>query len=197
MVSYLSGRLVSKKPTSVVLELGGVGLEVNISVSTYELLGDTGSQTELKTYLHVKEDALELYGFATDEERSLFKTLISVSGIGPKTALAMLSGMSVSGFRSAVAKNDVDSLVGLRGVGLKTAQRLIVELKDKLGADGADVDWAEMGMDQRQSEVTEEVMTALVALGYSRKESVAAVRKARKDEPPDSSVDRLLRAALK
>ena len=196
MLSHLAGHLVAKNPTYVILELGGVGFRVQIPVSTYELLGDAGLNTKLLTYLHVKEDALELYGFATEEERKLFETLISVSGIGPKSALGMLSGMSVDGFRSAVAHNDVDALVGLRGVGLKTAQRLIVELKDKLGGDGAEVDWVGMGMDSKQSEVMEEVVRALMALGYLRREAVEAVRKARKDGPADVSVEQLLRAAL-
>lgn len=124
MIAYLSGKLAQKGPTHLVVDVGGVGYFVHIPLSSYDRVGEVGEQVHILTYLHVKEDGMELFGFATEEERELFRTLVSVSGVGPKLAQAVLSAMSPEEFRRAVAKNDLGRLTSVPGIGRKTAQRL-------------------------------------------------------------------------
>src|SRR5215471_20884247 len=138
MISFLHGKLIEALPTQVVLEVNGVGYEVLIPLSSYDKLPQPGQELKLLTHLAVREDAHTLYGFATSAERDLFRLLINtVSGIGPKIALNILSGVSVTAFRGAVAGGDVKALSQISGVGRKTAERIVVELKDKIGAAGA------------------------------------------------------------
>jgi Holliday junction DNA helicase RuvA len=133
MIAALKGRLAHKHPTHIVLDVHGVGYSVFIPVSSYQRLGDVGSEVAVLTYLHVRENTLQLYGFITDDERDLFEHLLTVSGVGPRTALGILSGMRVEDFRAVVGNEDWEALTALPGIGKKTAQRLVVELKEKVG----------------------------------------------------------------
>lgn len=134
MIFALKGTLVEKTPTRIVLDVGGIGYGVNVPLSTYEKLGENGDSVELLTHLHVREDALDLYGFATATEKQLFEFLILVSGIGPRLALGILSGSEAHSFAEAVASGDLTTLTAISGVGKKLAERIVVELKEKIGA---------------------------------------------------------------
>src|SRR3954469_6497537 len=138
MITFLDGNLTSALPTQAIVNVGGVGYEVFIPLSSYDKLPAAGQPIEILTHLHVREDAQILYGFMTAPERDLFRLLVNhVSGIGPKMALAVLSGMSVSNFKAAVVNNDVTSLSRISGLGKKTAERIVLELKDKVGVAAA------------------------------------------------------------
>src|SRR5918996_1163277 len=134
MIAHLSGTLLAKHATSVIVEVGGVGYEVTIPVTTFYDLGDVGAGVRLNVYTHVREDALQLFGFRTLRERELFTLLISVSGIGPKSAVAMLSGMSADEIVTAIRTNNLARLTSIPGVGKKTAERLVLDLRDKMAA---------------------------------------------------------------
>src|SRR5688572_32911950 len=134
MIAHLSGTLLSKNPNSVIVDVSGVGYEVNIPVSTFYELEDTGTNVKLRIYTHVKEDALQLYGFKTARERELFINFISVSGIGPKLGIALLSGMSADELIASIKTNNLARLTLIPGVGRKTAERLIVDLREKMAA---------------------------------------------------------------
>ena len=189
MITFLRGRLVQALPTQASIEVNGVGYEVFIPLSSYDKLPTIGQPIEILTHLHVREDAQILYGFMTASERDLFRLLVNhVSGIGPKLALAVLSGMSVNNFKSAVVNNDVAGLSKISGLGKKTAERIVLELKDKLGTEvvsGVAIN--------RPRPVGSDVMTALLALGYSDKEAQLAV----KHLPEGLSVSDGIRQALK
>src|SRR5215469_13696968 len=138
MITFLDGKLVNALPTQAIIDVGGVGYEVFIPLSSYDKLPTAGQPIRILTHLAVREDAHVLYGFMTSAERDLFRLLVNnVSGIGPKLALAVLSGMSVTSFRGAVANGDIKTLSQISGVGRKTAERIVVELKDKIGMAGA------------------------------------------------------------
>lgn len=180
MIAFLSGKLAAKSPTWAVVETAGVGFHVFIPVSSFNALGPPGSDVRLLTHLHVREDALQLYGFATEAERRLFLLLISVSGVGPKLAQGILSGISVDEFEAAVRSQDAASLVKVPGVGRKTADRLVLELRDKIGeAHEAGPD-ASAGM---TPSIEDEAVMALVSLGYKRIQAQEAVRKVLKTDP--------------
>src|ERR1700716_4170934 len=134
MIAHLSGTLLSKQATSVILDVGGVGYEVTIPISTFYDLEDPGSPVQLRIYTHVREDALQLYGFKTARERELFMRLISVSGIGPKLGITLLSGMSADEMIASIRTNNLARLTLIPGVGRKTAERLVIELRDKIAA---------------------------------------------------------------
>ncbi len=184
MIGRLSGKLAAKAPPQVLLDVGGVAYELDVPMSTFYALPGIGEPVVLFTHLVVREDAHNLYGFATGEERSAFRQLIRISGIGARTALAVLSGMSVADLAQAVAMQDAGRLVKIPGIGKKTAERLLLELKGKLadaiGQAGVPVHGAD-------------VIHALVGLGYSEKEAAAAV----KGLPADLPVAEAIRAALK
>src|SRR6266576_1423676 len=134
MIAHLSGTLLSKQPTSAIVDVGGVGYEVAIPLSTFYDLGENGSQVQLRIYTHVREEALQLYGFKTARERELFLQIISVSGIGPKIAITLLSGMGANEIIASIRTNNLARLTSIPGVGRKTAERLVVELRDKIAA---------------------------------------------------------------
>ena len=183
MIGHLSGTLSAKNPPHIMVEVGGVGYELDVPMSTFYALPATGGTVSLFTHLVVREDAHNLYGFASAEERSVFRQLIKVSGIGPRTALAVLSGMSVADLAQAIALQDAGRLIRIPGIGRKTAERLLLELKGKL-ADAVGEPVAQRGAD---------VVNALVALGYSEKEALVAV----KGLAPDMPLAEAIRAALK
>ena len=183
MIGRLTGRLAAKHPPQVLVDVGGVGYELDVPMSTFYALPGVGEAVALFTQLIVREDAHTLYGFATQEERSAFRQLIRISGVGARTALAVLSGLSVADLAAAVSAQQSSSLVKIPGIGKKTAERLLLELKGKLGAVPSD----------QISQHGSDVLHALAALGYSDKESAAAVR----DLPPGMPVAEAIRAALK
>jgi len=184
VIGRLSGKLLSKNPPQVLLDVAGVAYEVDVPMSTFFNLPATGDAVTLHTHLQVREDAHILYGFATLEERSAFRRLIRISGVGARTALSVLSGLSVAELAQAVTLQDSARLVKVPGIGKKTAERLLLELKGKL----ADTLPAEPKAGTRN-----DVLNALTGLGYSEKEALAAV----KDLPPGLAVTEGLRAALK
>lgn len=198
MITFLHGKLVEALPTQVVVDVNGIGYEVLIPLSSFDKLPPSGQPVQLLTQLIVREDSHTLYGFASASERDLFRLLInSVSGIGPKTALNILSGMNVVAFRGAVASGDVKSLSQISGVGKKTAERIVVELRDKIGAAGAleaaSAKHALSPDDQKMNDAT----LALMALGFKQIEAHDAVRAAQTMLGGAATVEQLVRACLK
>src|SRR5512140_517644 len=198
MIGFLHGQLVEALPTQVLLEVNGVGYEVLIPLSSYDKLPQPGQPVRLLTHLVVREDAHTLYGFMTSPERELFRLLIStVSGIGPKIALNILSGISVTAFRGAVANGDVKALSQISGVGKKTAERMVVELRDKFGAAGVwEAASAQRALSPEDQRVNDAVL-ALMALGFKQVEAHDVVRKAQQTLGAQATVEDLVRACLK
>jgi holliday junction DNA helicase RuvA len=198
MITFLHGKLVEALPTQVIIDVNGVGYEVLIPLSSFDKLPQPGGVVKLLTQLIVREDAHILYGFMTSAERDLFRLLInSVSGIGPKTALNILSGMNVIAFRGAVAGGDVKSLSQISGVGKKTAERIIVELRDKVGAAGAwEASSAQRSLSPDDQKINDAVL-ALMALGFKQIDAHDTVRVAQTSLGVKATVEDLVRACLK
>ena len=195
MIAYLRGRIIDKQPNRIVIDVNGVGYDVFVPLSTFYGLGDPGSETALRIHTHVREDALALYGFATSLELTLFERLIGVSGIGPKLALAVLSGIEPRELVRAIEQADVERLTRIPGVGKKTSERIVIELKDRLPRVQSDV--AEAVADRpAPSMLRDDVLSALVNLGYHRPLSEKAVDAAVK-AVPDGSFERTLKHALR
>jgi Holliday junction DNA helicase RuvA len=188
MIGRLTGILVEKNPPQVLLDVQGVGYEVDVPMSTFYNLPATGERVSLFTHLVVREDAHLLFGFGTEHERRAFRQLLRISGVGARTALSVLSGLSVAELAQAVAMQDTGRLTKIPGIGKKTAERLLLELKDKLGAEVT----AAVGV-HRAAPVMSDVLNALLSLGYSDREAVAAVKKL----PQDLAVGDAIRQALK
>ena len=194
MISFLKGKLAEALPTQVVIDVNGVGYEVLIPLSSFDKLPLPGGEVTLLTHLAIRDDAHVLYGFSTEIERDLFRLLIRhVSGIGPKLALNVLSGTTPTSFRAAVAHNDVKALSCISGVGKKTAERIVVELKDKLGDETALTSGAAATADDQKMA---DAISALIALGSKPKDAQDAIRAAMTMLGPDQPVDALVRAAL-
>lgn len=198
MISFLHGKLADSLPTQVTVDVNGVGYEILIPLSSFTKLPPVGQEVKLLTHLAVREDAHVLYGFMTAPERDLFRLLINtVSGIGPKIALNVLSGMSVTAFRGAVAGGDVKSLSQISGVGRKTAERIVVELKDKIGAAAAwEAASAERALSAADQKINDAVL-ALMALGFKQVEAHETVRGVAAVLGPQATVEDLVRACLK
>jgi Holliday junction DNA helicase RuvA len=198
MITFLHGKLVEALPTQVTVDVNGVGYETLIPLSSYDKLPQPGQDIRLLTHLAVREDAHILYGFMTSSERELFRMLINtVSGIGPKIALNILSGISVTAFRGAVANGDIKALSQISGVGKKTAERIIVELKDKIGAAGAwEASSAQRSLSPEDQKINDAVL-ALMALGFKQIEAHDAVRKAQAHLGLEATIEDLVRACLK
>jgi holliday junction DNA helicase RuvA len=198
MITFLHGQLVDSLPTQVTVDVHGVGYEVLIPLSSYDKLPAPGGPIRLLTHMAVREDAHVLYGFMTVAERDLFRLLIqNVSGIGPKLALNILSGMDATAFRGAVATSDVKALSRINGVGKKTAERIVVELRDKIGAAGAwEASSARHGLSPEETRLNDAVL-ALMALGFKQPEAYDAVRGALAMLGNEARVEDLVRAALK
>ena len=188
MIGRLTGTLVEKNPPQLLLDVQGVGYEVDVPMSTFYNLPAIGERIALFTHLVVREDAHLLFGFGTEHERRAFRQLVKISGIGARTALSVLSGLSVAELAHAVTMQDTGRLTKIPGIGKKTAERLLLELKDKLGVDIATV----VGI-QRAPPVMSDVLNALLSLGYNDKEAVAAVKKL----PDGLAVGDGIRQALK
>ena len=198
MIAYLSGKLLEKVANSVIVDVGGVGYEVSIPLSTFYELGEVGEEVQLRIYTNVREDAIQLFGFHTARERDIYLKLISVQGIGAKSGIAMLSGMNADEIIAAIRTENLGKLTAIPGVGKKTAERLVIELRDKIGelakgvpAGVATAAAGAIGAD----DVYEDALSALVNLGYQRAAADKALQQVRNDgvEP---SVQKLLRAAL-
>ena len=194
MIAFLRGVVAEALPQCLVLDVNGVGYEVIVPLSTFDSLNPVIGQTvTLRTHLHIRENAQVLSGFASDAERDLFRLLIErVSGIGPATAISILSGMNINAFKSAVANGDVRAIARAKGVGKKTAVRIVLELKDKVGR-------ASTGMAQQQgttSQAAADAELALVALGFKQAEARKAIR-ALAEQNPQAGTDELIRGALR
>jgi holliday junction DNA helicase RuvA len=198
MITFLHGKLVEALPTQVTVDVNGIGYEALIPLSSFDKLPMPGQDIRMLTHLVVREDAHSLYGFMTAAERELFRLLINtVSGIGPKIALNILSGISVTAFRGAVANGDSKALSQISGVGKKTAERIIVELKDRIGAPGAwEASSAARALSPEDQKLNDAVL-ALLALGFKQIEAHDAVRKAQAAMGPQATIEELVRACLK
>ena len=189
MIAHLRGRVLEKHPTRVIVETAGVGYELHVPLSSFSAIGEPGTDVALRVHTHVREDAIQLFGFATSLELSLFDRLIAVNGIGPRLALSLLSGIEPSDLVQAVATNDIARLVSIPGVGKKTAERIVLELKDKLGgvlSSGATT----------ADSTRADLVSALVNLGYHRPAAEKAVDQALKSIPV-GGFEQALRSALR
>ena len=194
MIALLRGVLVEKHPNQAIVEIAGVGYDVNIPVSTYTQLPDPGAEVRLRIHTHVREDALALYGFLTGDEKALFEKLIGVSGIGPTAAVKILSGLAAPDLIRAIQRGEVERLVRIPGVGKKTAERLVLELRDKLPALGGE-EAAAPAAAAPFSAIEQDVLSALLNLGCARPQAENAVRKA-KAAGAASDFEPLFRKAL-
>lgn len=196
MIAFLSGKLLEKHANTVIVDVGGVGYEVTIPLSTFYELGDAGSDVQMRIYTHVREDAIQLFGFKTNRERDLYLKLISVQGVGAKSGITMLSGMSADEIILAIRTNDLGRLTTIPGVGRKTAERLVIELRDKVG-EFADGESAPSGSTHvlPADQVFEDALSALTNLGYQRSLAEKALKQAVQDGT-EVSVQKLLRRGL-
>ncbi|MBN98530.1 MAG: Holliday junction branch migration protein RuvA [Gemmatimonadetes bacterium] len=202
MITYVRGKLVAKSPTSAVVEVGGdpggIGYEVAISLITFEKLPELGAESRLLTHHYVREDRQELFGFADEGEREIFELLIGVSGIGPNSAQTILSGMSVEALREAIFYERVNELTAIKGIGKKTAERMVVELKDKIQAPALQGDTTtENTPAAGEGVAVEEAVLALIALGFAAPAARRALAQVVKKSGADQSVQQLIRQALK
>jgi Holliday junction DNA helicase RuvA len=198
MITFLRGKLIESVPTQITVEVGGVGYELLIPLSSFDKLPARGGDITILTHLSIREDAHVLYGFMSAAERDMFRLLIhAVSGIGPKTALNILSGINISALRSAVALGDVKSLSQISGVGKKTAERIVVELKDKIGKSAALEPAGPRATLSPEDEKFSDAVAALTALGFKQPDAHEAVRGAQILLGAQAPVEQLVRAALK
>jgi Holliday junction DNA helicase RuvA len=198
MIAFLSGKLLEKTANSVIVDVAGVGYEVSIPLSTFYEIGEVGSEIQLRIYTHVREDAIQLFGFKTNRERDLYLKLISVQGVGAKSAIGMLSGMSADEIIEAIRKDNLPKLTAIPGVGRKTAERLVVELRDKVGelsmaATAGDSPISTQG--QSAGDEFDDALSALLNLGYQRNAAEKAVQQVRR-EGVEANVQKILRASL-
>ncbi|HSU58725.1 MAG TPA: Holliday junction branch migration protein RuvA [Bryobacteraceae bacterium] len=196
MIGHLRGTVLEKHPNQVVVEAAGVGYEVQIPISTYTSLPDAGAAVALRIHTHVREDALLLFGFATSDEKTVFERLITVSGIGPKLAITVLSGLPTAELVGAIRTGDVQRLVRIPGVGKKTAERIVLELKDKLmGMEAAGKAVIAAGVETSLSPLERDVLSALQNLGCARAAAEQAIQKVKDRGAPDT-FEPYFRAAL-
>jgi Holliday junction DNA helicase RuvA len=198
MIAFLSGKLLEKNANSVILDVAGVGYDVTIPLSTFYELGEVGTDVQLRIYTHVREDAIQLFGFKTARERDLYLKLISVQGVGAKSGITMLSGMNADEIIAAIRTDNLAKLTSIPGVGRKTAERLVIELRDKvadlaLGVSAGTSTTAAAGAGQ--DSVFDDALSALVNLGYQKNAAEKALQSARQDGT-EATVQKLLRAAL-
>ena len=193
MIAFLKGRLAHKEATYVILDVNGVGYRVFISLNTYSAIKNEEACT-LFTHFHVKEDAQLLYGFTQTAEKQTFQLLISISGVGPNTALMVLSTLSAAELKNAIVSDDVKTIQGVKGIGAKTAQRIILELKDKILKEGVE---PEGYLNSSSNRIKEEALTALVTLGISKNVAEKSIMKILKTADSNISVEELIKGALK
>ena len=194
MIDSLKGILIKKDPTFAVVDVNGVRFSVQITLSSYQSLPNVGQEMEIQTYLNFRQDGLDLFGFSGEEERNVFLLLTSVSGIGPKSAVKILSGTQPSEFRKRIVSGDAEALTVIPGIGAKTAQRIIVELKDKF-SDIADSEYPPI-VSSENAETVKDVITGLTALGYKRGQINQALRKLEEKDELNGSLEGLIKKAL-
>lgn len=192
MINHLNGRLIEKHPSHVIIECNGVGYFVNISLNTFDKIGNSES-LKLYTYLSIREDAHTLFGFAEEDERVMYKQLVSVSGIGPSTAIVILSALGPSKLKEALLNEEVSILQSIKGIGGKTAQRMVVELKDKMEKDTE----IQLQIGGGQQELKNEAIAALQVLGFDRKRIEKTVDRTLKKNPEMTQVEQLIKNVLK
>ena len=193
MYRYIEGKLVFKEPAQAVIDVGGIGFEIIIPLSIFHDLPAAGEPVRLLTHFHVREDSQQLFGFLTGEELELFRLLLTVSGIGPKSSLAILSGIGAEDLKYAIVNQKQDALTAISGVGRKTAERIIVELREKVGA------WHAMPVQKKEvsSEIAQSGISALTQLGYKKQEAQEAVRKVLGRGGQTMNVSELVKESLK
>ncbi len=192
MIGYLTGKIISKKPTQVLLDVNGVGYEINITISTFESLSKNESElTSFYTYLNVRDDALILFGFSTLSEKEMFELLISVNGIGPKSAQSILSGIQIEDLKEALNNGDLSRIVAIPGIGRKTAQRLLIDLRDKVDS----ISDFKKGIDGEAYSLKMDAVVALTQLGYNQKNAEKTVRLIL-EENPDIILEDLIKESL-
>jgi Holliday junction DNA helicase RuvA len=199
MIAQLTGKLVEKQPNTVIIDVGGVGYDITIPVSTFYELGEPGADVSLKIHTHVREDALQLFGFWTSREKDLFLKLTSVSGVGPKLAITMLSGMPAGELINAISSNDLVKLTSIPGVGRKTAERVVVELRDKLAVislEAREADRTAREAAMGDASVRDDTIAALMSLGYPKAIAERAVSFALREEG-ESTIEAVLKRALR
>lgn len=193
MIAYLKGKLANKEPTHVIVEVGGVGYQVNISLNTFADIKDR-EDIRLSTYLQVREDAHILFGFSSEAERSMFQSLISVNGVGPSTAMVVLSYLPPQDLKAAILREDTATLQAVKGIGGKTAQRIILELKDKLKKEG----WEESaGHGSHHNKMRQEALSALMTLGIAKAAAEKSIDAILKKTGGTSTLEELVKQALK
>lgn len=198
MYEFLSGKIVKKEPTRLVLEVGGIGFELLIPLSTFHALGKPGEEVKILTHFQVREDNQQLYGFKTEEERSIFKLLLSVTGIGPKMGLAVLSGIGIAELRKAIVTGSLETLTSISGIGRKTAERLVVELREKILLLEPKAEPAALAKGPAEERLVEDSLQALVSLGYRMADAKKALQKVLTEKSSRGfSAEDLIRASLK
>ena len=196
MIDSIKGILVKKNPTLVIIDIGGIRLGVPITLATFEKIPDPNQAVELLTYLHVREDIMDLYGFYDDHERDVFMQLNSISGIGPRSAMNILSGTNPIEFKKKIIDSDVASLTSIPGIGTKTAKRIIVELKDKFTDQetGSDLDFLLVSSDKDK---IDDVTKVLISLGYKRSAINQVIKKLVSKDGLDENIEDIIKGALK
>jgi len=198
MYSYLKGKLAQKTPMQVVVDIGGIGYELSIPLSTYSILPDQESDICLLTHVYIREDAHQIFGFATNEERNLFRLLITISGIGPKLGLAILSGLDLNDLKQAIIEGNLGILTSISGVGRKTAERIVIELREKVVVEERSSAAGAGASTFGGGPLIEDTVSVLVSLGYKKQASQDAVKKALESQgAADQTVEKLVRSALK
>ncbi|HDI51446.1 MAG TPA: Holliday junction branch migration protein RuvA [Bacteroidetes bacterium] len=193
MIGFLRGKIIEKNPTGLLLDVNGVGFEVHVSITTYQNLPEIGEFADVLTYLHVRDDTLKLFGFVEAEERELFLKLIGVSGVGPRVAQGILSGISVADFQQAILQENFDVLTAIPGVGRKMAQRLVMDLKEKMNTGITKTAAEKYGI---KIDFIEEAVLALVSLGYKRSAAQQAIDKVLRGQKNITTVEELIKKAL-
>jgi Holliday junction DNA helicase RuvA len=192
MIGYLTGKIISKKPTQVLLDVNGVGYVVNITISTFENLPDNNTDpVSLYTYLNVKEDALTLFGFSTLSEKEMFELLISVNGVGPKSAQSILSGIQIDDLKTALKTGDLSRIIAIPGIGKKTGQRLLIELRDKVESLGEEL----IDISDNAYSLRTDAVNALITLGYNQKAAEKTVRTLLSSDT-STSIEELVKKAI-
>ena len=190
MITQIKGRLVEKNLTNVVIDCHGVGYYINISLNTHSQIGNS-EELLLFTHLHIKEDSHTLYGFVTQNERSIFRLLISISGIGPSIARTMLSSMDPHEIQKSILRENLEAIKSIKGIGLKTAQRVLIELKDKVQK----IEGFDENLQSKSNTIKEETLSALEVLGYSRRQTEKVIDNIIQSHP-ESSIEELIKSAL-
>jgi len=196
MIDYLSGRLVVKDPTYMIIDVGGIGYHVKISLQTFSKIKDE-EQIKLLTFLHIKEDAHTLYGFKEEDEKRLFLLLIGINGVGPNTGLMILSSLSADEIEHAILSGDVATIQHVKGIGAKTAQRIILELKDKVGKSGSESSTTPLGFLKSSNKTRDEALQALITLGFPKAVAEKNITSVLKKTVGEISLEDLIKASLK